>query len=88
MAEEMSEKKNEASRVETRGLESSSRKGVEAASQREEKRKNEEGIFGERAGKKICVTRKEIEALINEACEGAEEAQGSHLAWRPDDSQP
>ena len=71
MAEEMSEKKNEASRVETRGLESSSRKGVEAASQREEKRKNEEGIFGERAGKKICVTRKEIEALINEACEGA-----------------
>ena len=59
----------------------------EAEARRDEKRKDKDPIFGERAGKKVCITPDEIELLINEAWEGAERAQGSGLAWRPGHSQ-
>ena len=59
----------------------------EAEAGRDEKRKDKDPIFGERAGKKVCITPDEIELLINEAWEGAERAQGSGLAWRPGHSQ-
>ena len=67
MAEKVTIQEKKASEADSKKEDEVSPQEREAAIRREEKRRKDDPIIGERAGKKVCITQDEIELLINEA---------------------